>query len=113
MPNDNRLKHLIEEAKAHQQEQHDEKLNEFRSSLEDAISTELCNVLGMTYSIGKPGMPTATFLQNNETWTIRHGGEGVERWKWAIRRNGRVITSGQDGFNTKDELLLLIDESTL
>jgi hypothetical protein len=109
MSDDNRLKQLIEEAKSHQQEQHDEELKDFRRSLEDAISTELCNVLEMTYSIGKRGMPTATFLQNNETWTIQIGGEGDDGWKWIIRRNGRVIPSGQDGFNTKDELLLLID----
>lgn len=130
MSDDARLQQLIEEAKT-------KKLGEFRSRLEEALSTELCDILELSYSISKPEqIPTATFRANNVTWVIFPGSifpGSRDAGGWVLLREGSGQSRGSDDshshrqteaefsshrrgpaeFHSKDDLLLLIDASSL
>jgi hypothetical protein len=130
MADDARLQQLIEEAKT-------KRLEEFRSRLEEAISKELCDILEISYSISKPEqVPTATFRANNVTWVICPGSiypGSHDAGGWLLIRDGSSQSRGPDAshshrqteaeftsrgrrpaeFHTKDDLLLLLDASSL
>jgi hypothetical protein len=98
-----RLKQLIEEART-------KKLGEFRRSLEEAISKELCDLLEMSYTITKPeGVLKATFSINNETWEIWPQPGGPATWRLSHSESGQGHRpSATYGFNTEDDLLWVI-----
>ena len=110
MPDEARLKQLIEETKT-------KKLDEFRSSLEEAVSKELCDILELTYTMAKPeDLPIASFPMKSQTWVIMESGLPVserEHTRWVLGINtgsGDFHRSRHArGFNTRDDLLLLID----
>jgi hypothetical protein len=104
MADNPKLQQLIDEAKAHRQP----RLTAFQNRLEEVLSKELCEMLGITFGFSTPGdIPIATLTVKHAIWEIHPRDDGG----WLIAINGRFGSPGLDGFTTKDQFLLLLDQA--
>jgi hypothetical protein len=107
--NDDRLLQLIAKAKQRREEQRQRELREFQQQLEDDLTTDLCALLGLSCKLEKAGeQPVAVFTLGGWTWTIGRP-TGSVKSKWVAHLTSRDWNREPIGFNTEDDLLLLID----
>lgn len=107
--NDAHLQQLIAEAKQRREEQRQRELREFQQQLEEGLSNDLCTLLGLSYTLEKAGEhPWAAFKLGGWTWKIGHPNGSVKS-KWVASLTSSAWNREPVGFDTQDDLLLLID----
>lgn len=117
-----RLRELIAEAKQRREEQRLAELHGFQQQLEETLSQDLCALLKLSHKLDKAGEhPFATFTLGGWTWAIRrpigstdgsmNGSMKLNGTspKWVASLTSSAWNREPIGFNTEDDLLLLID----
>lgn len=115
---DVRLRQLIAEAKHRREEQRLAELSSFQQQLEETLSQDLCALLKLSYKLDKAGeRPFASFTLAGWTWVIRRPNGSMNGSmnlngtspKWVASLTSSAWNREPIGFNTEDDLLLLID----
>jgi hypothetical protein len=115
---DVRLRQLIAEAKQRREEQRVAELRGFQQQLEETLSQDLCALLKLSYKLDKAGEhPSAAFTLGGWTWAIRRPNGSMNGSmnpkgtspKWVASLTSSAWNREPIGFNTEDDLLLLID----
>jgi hypothetical protein len=114
--NEERLRALIAEARQRAGDIHEQELSAFQQRVEEALSRELCVILEIAYpdegTAGR-GPQRAVFRVGGHEWALTEG-SGMPAWAARITPPLRVdarVTLERIGFDTRDELLLHLDEA--
>lgn len=104
-----RLQRLIAEAKQRREERRRRELREFQQQVEEDLSPDVCALLGLSFTLERAGEhPMAAFTLGGWTWTIGRP-KGAAKTKWVAHLTSHAWNREPVGFDTEDDLLLLID----
>jgi hypothetical protein len=112
--NEERLRALIAEARQRADDTSAKQLRAFQQQVEEMLSRELCDILEIGYQgDGRTEPLRAVFRVGRHEWTLTED-NGTPAWEVRFSPPLRVdvhATQERFAFNTRDELLLQLDEA--